>query len=553
VVLQFPCKFNQNKKGGWKSDGRSIDPSSFAHRWTAASRPAYFVPVAFNPAKPRCGNQNPHQLLVRLSGEFMKTFNLAHSAALSDDSFSNVPPGKRSLRLAIAAAITAGAIGAVAHASDYTDTLLGSYALQSGNGSFNTAIGAYTLWQNESGNGNTVVGYTAMYWSTTGWQNTAVGNQSLNQNRTGTWNTAIGQNSLIGNTTGSNNTGSGIDAGACSTTASNNTATGAFALSGGGVYTLNVPWPTCPGSGATGGYNTTTGAYSMFNNLTGTNNTATGYQTLQANTSGSNNVAAGDGALFSNTNGASNTASGHHALYSNTTGYHQTGDGAGTLFSNSTGDNNVGLGYEALFSNTTGSNNIAVGVNAGYLLTYGSNNIDIGNEGVAGESGAIRIGAVGTNTDVFIAGITGSKVTGSAVYVTSSGQLGVLASSERYKMEVASMGSGSDKLAELRPVTFRLKTDLSRERQYGLIAEEVAKVYPELVIRGPSGAIEGVRYEELSPMLLNEAQQQRRKIDEQAQEITVLQKQLADVLRRGDEMQAALERLQTNDSRVAMR
>ncbi len=447
----------------------------------------------------------------------------------------------------------AGVLSCAARAQDSTDTVLGSSAFASGQGSYNTALGAFTLWQNESGNGNTVVGYTAMYWSTTGWQNTAVGNQSLNQNRSGTWNTAIGQNSLIGNTTGSNNTGSGIDAGACSTTASNNTATGAFSLSGGGIYTLNVPWPTCPDTGATGSENTSTGAYSMFNNLTGADNTATGYQALQANTSGNNNVAAGDGALYSNTNGASNTASGHQTLYKNTTGYHETAGGASALFSNTTGNENVAFGFQALFSNSTGSKNIGIGVTAGSLLTHGSNNIDIANQGVAADNGVIRIGTSGTNTQTFVAGIYNSKITGSAVYVTSSGQLGVLASAERYKTGVTTMGPGSEKLAALRPVTFHLKNDASGELQYGLIAEEVAKVYPELVIRGTEGTIEGVRYEELTPMLLNQVQQQQRKLDEQSQEISTLERQLSDVVHMSEGMQASLQILQAKDSGIAMR
>jgi trimeric autotransporter adhesin len=442
---------------------------------------------------------------------------------------------------------------AAAQAQDQTDTVLGTSAFATGQGSYNTAIGAFTLWQNESGNGNTVVGYTAMYWSTTGWQNTAVGNQSLNQNRTGTWNTAIGQNSLIGNTTGSNNTGSGIDAGACSTTASNNTATGAFSLSGGGIYTLDVPWPTCPGNGATGSENTSTGAYSMFNNLTGTDNTATGYEALQANTSGNNNVASGVGALYSNTNGSSNTASGHQVLYKNTTGYHQTAEGASALYSNTTGNDNVAFGYDALFSNTTGSSNIGIGNSAGYLLTRGSNNIDIANQGTATDSGVIRIGAAGTNTQTFVAGVSNSKITGSAVYVTSSGQLGVLASSERYKTDVTTMGSGSERLAALRPVTFHLKNDAGGELQYGLIAEEVAKVYPELVIRGAEGTIEGVRYEELTPMLLNQVQYQQRELDGQSQEIAALKRQLSDVVRVSHEMQASLQILRARDLRIAMR
>jgi hypothetical protein len=260
----------------------------------------------------------------------------------------------------------------------------------------------------------------------------------------------------------------------------------------------------------------------MLNNLTGTDNTATGYQALQANTSGNNNVASGVDALYSNTNGASNTASGHQTLYKNTTGYHETADGASALFANTTGNENVAFGYEALFSNTTGSRNVGIGTS-------------------------------GTNTQTFVAGISNSKVTGGAVYVTSTGQPGVLASSERYKTDVTTMRSGSEKLAALRPVTFHLKYDAGGELQYGLIAEEVAKVYPELVIRGAEGTIEGVRYEELTPMLLNQAQQQQRKLDEQSREIAALERQLSDVARMSERMQASLQILQANDPPVATR
>jgi hypothetical protein len=150
----------------------------------------------------------------------------------------------------------------------------------------------------------------------------------------------------------------------------------------------------------------------------------------------------------------------------------------------------------------------------------GSNNIDIANLGVANESGTIRIGIGGTHTAAYMAGIIGSTVTGSAVYISSTGQLGVLASSERFKTDVATMGTSTEKLQQLRPVTFKLKTDPQGTVQYGLIAEEVDKVYPELVIRNGEGRIEGVRYEELAPMLLNEVQQQRRKIISQEQRIS---------------------------------
>ena len=130
-------------------------------------------------------------------------------------------------------------------------------------------------------------------------------------------------------------------------------------------------------------------------------------------------------------------------------------------------------------------------------------------------TGTIRIGTPTTQLATYVAGISSAKVTGSAVYVTSTGQLGVLASSERFKTAIADMGPSSGKLQQLRPVTFRLKTDRHGSTQYGLIAEEVAKVYPELVIRDDAGQIQGVRYEELAPMLLNEVQQQQQRMAEQ--------------------------------------
>jgi hypothetical protein len=183
-------------------------------------------------------------------------------------------------------------------------------------------------------------------------------------------------------------------------------------------------------------------------------------------------------------------------------------------------------------------------------LTTGSNNIDIGSVGVAGEDDTIRIGTKGTHKATVIAGIISSKITGSAVYVTTTGRLGVLASSERFKTAIAPMGSDTAKLVQLRPVTFHLKTDPKGALQYGLIAEEVAKVYPELVIRDEKGRIDGVRYDELAPMLLNEVQQQRTqmaaKIDVQATEIRELKKLVV-------EMQAGLLKLQSKDELVAKR
>jgi hypothetical protein len=152
-------------------------------------------------------------------------------------------------------------------------------------------------------------------------------------------------------------------------------------------------------------------------------------------------------------------------------------------------------------------------------LTRGSDNIDIGNTGVAGDGGKIKIGTPGNQTETFIAGISTARITGAAVYVTASGQLGVLASSERYKTEIATMDAQTQKLSELRPVSFHLKSEPNGAVQYGLIAEEVDKVYPELVIRDEKGVIQGVRYDELAPMLLNVVQRQDAKIA--ADELTI--------------------------------
>jgi len=223
----------------------------------------------------------------------------------------------------------------------------------------------------------------------------------------------------------------------------------------------------------------------------------------------------------------------------------------------------------ALASNTTGSNNIAEGYHAGYNLTTGSNNIDIGSPGVKAESGVIRIGTItgttSTQAAAYVAGIYGVKTAsaGTAVVIDSSGQLGTVSSSIRYKEDVQPMASASERLLELRPVKFRYKkADASGEKpiQYGLIAEEVAQVYPELVVRdATTGRIDGVRYDELAPMLLNQAQHDEQKIAAQAAEIRGLKLQQkkfatqAEVQDLKRQLQAALLKLRAQDDLVARR
>jgi hypothetical protein len=264
-------------------------------------------------------------------------------------------------------------------------------------------------------------------------------------------------------------------------------------------------------------------------NYSGQGNTACGALALFSSYAGSYNTASGYKSLYSNTDGNLNVAFGSTALYGNTIGRFNAALGAESLYNNTSGNSNTVVGYGALFRNTSGSNNVAVGALAGNNVTTGSNNIHIGTAGSAGDNAKIRIGNEGTQTATYIAGISGTHVTGAAVYVTSTGQLGILASSERYKTAIASMGSRTEKLGKLRPVTFHLKTDPKGAVQYGLIAEEVAQVYPELVVRDNAGRVEGVRYEELAPMLLNELQIEHKANLLQRRKLEALQAQVGDV------------------------
>ena len=278
-------------------------------------------------------------------------------------------------------------------------------------------------------------------------------------------------------------------------------------------------------------------------------NTKAGTNALAVNTVGVNNSVVGDAAMFTNSSGSNNTALGFDALYSNTSGKGNAAQGVNALYKNTVGIRNLGIGSNALYSNN-GSYNIALGFDAGYNVTSGSNNIEIGAEGSASDDGTIQIGVQGTQTLTTIAGIFGTPITGSAVYVNSSGQLGIQGSSERFKTDIAPMPELSDKLNQLRPVTFHYKTDPNGVTQYGLIAEEVAKVYPELVIRDTTGRLMGIHYEELAPMLLSELQKQQHinaaqaeRSEHQDAEIRDLKTQLAELIDLKQELHAALGEL----------
>jgi hypothetical protein len=359
----------------------------------------------------------------------------------------------------------------------------------------NTATGTSALLHNTAGNLNTATGGQALFFNTTGFFNTATGFDALGSNISGHDNTANGVGALESNTHGFQNTAIGVDALANSRNASNNTATGFEAL--------------------------------LFN--TGNNNTATGAFALVGNTTGSRNTACGEEALSSNTSGFNNTAIGMRALNSATTAHGNTATGAGALLSDNTGQSNTANGQNALSNNTSGSSNIALGINAGRALTTGSNNIDIGNAGVMGESGTIRIGTAGTHTATFIAGISGNTLArGVAVFVNANGELGTMLSSARFKEAIKPMDKASEAILALQPVTFRYKPELDAEGipQFGLIAEDVEKVNPDLVVRDENGDLSGVRYEAVSAMLLNEFLKEHRKVQEQKAMIAQLKKDL---------------------------
>jgi hypothetical protein len=390
-------------------------------------------------------------------------------------------------------------------------------------GTYDSAFGSNALFSNTTGFGNTASGAFALEANTSGTHDTADGAFALFKNTTGNENSAFGKAALFNNTTGNYNTASGFEALVSNTTGNTNTASGGFALF----------------SNTKGGANTASGFEALFANTTGFNNTASGLFALAANTTGNNNTASGEDALGSTT-GSDNTASGNDALLFNTTGSTNTASGYEALLFNTMGSDNTAIGAGALANNDngatnndTGNDNIGLGVGAGTNILRGSNNIEIwvapNGPPISDESNTIRIGLQGTQKKTFIAGISGTPVPGADVTVDGNGQLGVLPSSARYKRDIRDMGGASAGLMKLRPVSFRYKSDPSGTLQYGLVADEVARVYPELVVHGTDGKVQSVRYLELTALLLNELQKQTTKIAAQQREIDALKQKDASI------------------------
>ena len=269
-------------------------------------------------------------------------------------------------------------------------------------------------------------------------------------------------------------------------------------------------------------------------------NTAEGEDALFSLTLGINNTGIGFNALFNDIGGHYNTATGFDALYQNTNGGYNTAIGSQALYTNTTGSSNTAIGAFSLQFNTTGSNNIAVGNSAGSDLTTGSNNIDIGAKGSAGESNTIRIGKKGTQTTTRIAGISGATVAGGVgVIIDTNGKLGTVTSSARYKDAIQPMNRASEAILSLQPVTFRYKHELDPESipQFGLVAEQVEKVNPDLVARDDNGKPYTVRYEAVNAMLLNEFLKEHRKVEEQADTIKQQERRLAELERAVSKLQ----------------
>ena len=313
--------------------------------------------------------------------------------------------------------------------------------------------------------GNTAEGQAALFSLTTGTGNTATGFKALFRNTTGFSNTATGNGALFSNTTGEGNT-----------------AIGQAALS------INT----------TGGANVAVGAGALNANINGLSNTAVGAQALVANTTGFENTAIGDEALTIS-NGTNNSALGHFALFRNTTG-----------------NFNTAVGEEALFSNTSGSLNIAIGREAGDSIITADNVICIGsNLSGANVSNSCFIGN--------IRGVTTTNTDAIPVLIDSAGQLGTASSSRRFKREIKPMDQTSESILALKPVTFNYRSDKKSTPQFGLIAEEVAEVNPDLVVRDKNDEIYTVRYDAVNAMLLNEFLKEHKKVAEQQATIAQLE------------------------------
>jgi len=361
--------------------------------------------------------------------------------------------------------------------------------------------------------------------NTAGGFNTANGDRALFSNTVGAQNTATGFNALQSNTNGSSNTANGAYALVNNTTGNDNTANGMFTLF----------------SNTIGNSNTASGSQALLSNTSGDFNTASGFEALANNTTGLYNTASGVEALFSSTTGVSNTATGYHALNQNTTGSANTANGDDALHSNTTGRSNTAFGTNAL-GNSTGTGNIALGAQAGFAVYTADHVIAIGVDG-AEVSNSCFIGN--------IYGVITNVNNAVPVVIDSQGQLGTMSSSWRFKKEIKAMEQASESILALKPVTFHYKGDNIATPQFGLIAEEVAEVNPDLVVRDKSGDIYTVRYDAVNAMLLNEFLKEHRTVQEQGATITQLKSMVGKQEATNAQQQKQIEALTAGLQRVS--
>jgi hypothetical protein len=373
----------------------------------------------------------------------------------------------------------------------------------------NTAEGTRALFGLTTGEFNTAVGWLALQSNHSAWYNTAVGAGALFSNRGTQYNTAVGAGALFSNI------------------GDNNTANGAFALYTNSLGSGNIAiGSNTLYSNTTGSVNLAIGYGALFNNNAG-GNTAIGFEALYFNTTADSNTALGTYALYANTTGGHNTANGAYSLGNHTVGDNNTAVGDQTLALNQTGTSNTAVGQGALAGLVTGDNNTGLGVNAGSALTTGNYNIDIGTTGVSSEDNTIRIGEESVHGVTFIAGISGQNASGGdAVFVTNTGKLGTVnvPSSVRFKDEIKPMDKISEVILALKPVTFHYKKEIDPNglRQFGLVAEEVEKIAPDLVRRDRDGKLQTVRYDAVNAMLLNEFLKEHKTVQEQADTISIV-------------------------------
>ena len=415
------------------------------------------------------------------------------------------------------------------------------------NGTYNTAVGVFSLRSNTEGNFNTAVGAGTLLLNTAD-RNTAIGAGALLSNTAGVFNTANGAFALFTNTEGGFNTANGEEALYYNTTGNYNTATGASALFNNTEGAEN----TATGHQAlflntTGSSNTADGSFALFDNITGNDNTATGFGALDTNTTGNQNTATGSRALVVNTTGDFNTAIGAAALLNNFNGIANTAVGYQALLNNSSGGGNAAIGENALLNNTTGVQNVALGLAAGGGITTANNVICIGSQ----------LSGANISNSCFIGNIRGVPTgIGDAIYVMidSNGQLGTLSSSRRFKKDIKRMDAASESILALKPVAFHYKNDSTNTSQFGLIAEEVAEVNPDLVVRDEKGEVYTVRYDAVNAMLLNEFLKEHKKVEElknDFQSTVALQKKqiqalMAELTQQADQIRKVRAQVKTN-------